>query len=56
MSEKLNNKVENMDDIFSKESIEFMVQYKIRSAVLRVLKENFDVREMLVVTEKKDNQ
>ncbi len=42
-----------MDDIFSRENIDFMCQYKIRSKVMRVLKENFDVREMLVITEKK---
>ena len=49
-----NQKPENMDTIFSKEELEFMCQYKIRSKVMRVLKENFDVREMLVITEKKD--
>lgn len=43
---------EDMDDIFSKETLEFMCQYKIRSQVLRVLKENFDVKEMLVVKSK----
>ena len=41
-----------MDDIFSKENIEFMCQYKIRSKVLRVLRESFDVQEMLVIKEK----
>lgn len=53
MSKDLNNRPENMDDIFSKENIEFMCQYKVRSQVLRVLKENFDVKEMLVISEKK---
>jgi hypothetical protein len=44
---------ENMDDIFSREQLEFMCQYKIRSQVMRVLKENFDVKEILVIQEKK---
>ena len=47
-----NQKPENMDEIYSKEKIEFLCQYKIRSSVLRVLKEKFDVRELLVIREK----
>lgn len=49
---KEDQKPENMDDIFSKETIDFMCQYKVRTQVMRVLKENFDVKEMLVIKEK----
>ena len=49
-----NQKPDSMDEIYSKENIEFMCQYKIRSAVLRALREKFEVKEMLVISEKKE--
>jgi hypothetical protein len=51
-----NQKPENMDDIYSKENLEFMCQYKMRSAVLRKLREAFDVKEMLIISEKKEKK
>ena len=56
MAKDLDNKPENMDDVYSKEHLEFMCQYKMRSSVLRVLKENFDVKEILVISEKKNEE
>jgi len=47
-------KVNNGDEIFIEDRLEFMSQLKIRSKILKVLRENFDVREMLVIKEKKD--
>ena len=47
-----NQRPENMDEIYSKESIDFLCQYKVRSAIMRVLKDNFDVQELLVIKEK----
>lgn len=45
-------KPENMDDIYSKETLEFMCQYKLRNAIMRTLRENFDVKELYVISEK----
>jgi len=56
MAKELDNRPESMDDVYSKENLEFMCQYKMRSSVLRVLRENFDVKEMLVITQKKDDK
>jgi hypothetical protein len=56
MAKDLEIRPENMDDIYSKENLEFMCQYKIRSAVLRALKEKFDVKEMLIISEKKTDK
>ena len=53
MSKDLNIRPENMDDIYSKENLELMVQYKLRPQILRVLKDNFNVKEILVISEKK---
>ena len=47
-----NQKPEDMDKIFSEEKLDFICQYKVRSAVLRALREQFDVTEMLVIKEK----
>lgn len=56
MAKDLDNKPESMDDVYSKENLEFMCQYKMRSHVLRVLKDNFDVKEMLIITQKKEEK
>jgi len=53
---KENQKPENMDDIFSKENLEFMCQYKLRSSILRKLREEFDVKEMLVISKKENKE
>jgi len=56
MGNKLGDRPEDMADIFSKENLPFMCQYKMRSSILKVLKENFDVEEMLVISEKKEKK
>ena len=53
---KENDRPESMDDVYTKENLEFICQYKLRSAVIRVLRERFDVTAMLVVSQKKDEK
>ena len=48
-----NEKPQN-DEIFLKDNIEFMVNLRIRQQVLKVLKENFKVRELLVIEPKEE--
>ncbi len=40
------------DDIFIRDEIEFLVPLKMRSQVLKLLKENFKVTSKLVIEEK----
>lgn len=51
MENKMDGRPENMDDIYSKEVLEYLCQYKIRSKIIRVLKENFSVKEVLVISD-----
>jgi len=44
------------EDIYIKENLVFLVQLKMRSKVLKTLKENFNVKEILVISEKKDEE
>jgi hypothetical protein len=52
MPEEKNGKVENGDDIFVKDKLEFMAQLKIRTKILNALRQNFKVEEMWVISEK----
>jgi len=56
MKNHIDEKVNNGDEIFIEESLEFMSQLKIRSKILKILKENFDVTEKLVIKEKKKQE
>ena len=61
MGNKINEKVENGDDIFIKDKdflgTKILCQYKLRSKILNVLKQNFNVEEdMIVISEKKENE
>lgn len=47
-------KPESMEEIYSKETFTFLCQYKLRSHILRKLKEEFNVEELVVISEKKD--
>lgn len=49
-------KPEDGDKIFVEDKLEFMSQLKIRSKILKVLKENFSVEEKLVIKEKTDEE
>ena len=51
--EKLDERIRNGDNIFIEDEIQFLSQLKIRSKILKVLRENFDVSEKLVIKEKK---
>ena len=51
---KLKENGKDGDDIFIKDCLVFMSQLKIRSKILKVLKENFDCEEMLVIKEKEN--
>jgi len=50
--QKLKENGKNGDDIFIKDQLVFMSQLKIRSKILKVLRENFDCKEILVIKEK----
>lgn len=54
MANPIEEKVNNGDEIFIEDRLEFMSQLKIRSKILKVLKENFIVEEKLVIKEKKN--
>lgn len=56
MENKIDKNPEDMDNIFSKETFEYMCEYRIRSSILRVLKENFTIREMYVISAKMDKK
>ena len=51
--EKLDERIRNGNNIFIEDKIQFLSQLKIRSKILKVLRENFDVSEKLVIKEKK---
>jgi len=40
------------EDIFFRQNYEFLVQYNINSQILKILREHFKVREVLVIEEK----
>ena len=46
------NEKPNGEDIFIREKIEYFVSLKMRSEVMRVLKENFTISERLIIEEK----
>jgi len=50
--QKLKENGKNGDDVFIKDHLVFMSQLKIRSKILKVLKENFNCEELLVIKEK----
>lgn len=52
MEKDIEKRPENMDKMYAEEELNFLCQYKMRSAILRVLKENFEVREMIVISQK----
>ena len=41
---------------FEEDNIECLIQLRTKSKVMKVLKENFNVREMLVISEKEDGE
>jgi len=40
------------EDIFFKEKYEFLVSYSLRSKVMKTLKDNFKIREVIIIEEK----
>jgi len=50
-----NEKTNENKDIFFRQNYEFLVQYNINSKVLKVLKENFKIREILIIEEKEED-
>lgn len=47
---------DDMSDIYSKEKLEYLSQYKIRNKILKILKDNFKVEEIIVISEKEDEK
>lgn len=56
MVHKTEEKINNGDEIFIEDKLEFMSQLKIRSKILKVLRERFEVKEMLVIKEKDEDK
>ncbi len=47
-----NIRPEDMKKVYSLENMDFLIQHGVKSKLLRVLKENFDVQEMMVIKQK----
>lgn len=47
-----NIRPEDMKKVFTLENMDFLAQHAIKGKLLRLLKENFDVQEMMVIKEK----
>lgn len=46
-------RVDDTSKLYTKEEFVFMCQHKLKSSFLRKLKEEFDVQEIMVLSEKK---